>query len=96
MKNRIALARTLVLRPEIIFYDEPTSGLDAVTSKEISNLIVEMQEKHKMSSIIITHDLSCVKITADRINMLRDGKIVDEGAYEELASHGGSLDQCLL
>jgi phospholipid/cholesterol/gamma-HCH transport system ATP-binding protein len=87
MKNRIALARTLVLRPEIIFYDEPTSGLDAVTSKEISELIVEMQEKHKMSSIIITHDLSCVRITANRINMLRDGKIVDEGTYEELASH---------
>jgi phospholipid/cholesterol/gamma-HCH transport system ATP-binding protein len=86
MKNRIALARTLVLRPEVIFYDEPTSGLDAVTSKEISNLIVEMQKNHNISSIIITHDISCVKITADRINVLRDGKIVDEGAYEELAA----------
>jgi len=87
MKNRIALARTLVLRPEIIFYDEPTAGLDAVTSKEISNLILEMQKEHNVSSIIITHDISCVRITSNRINMLREGKIADEGDYDDLKSN---------
>ncbi|MBS0000530.1 MAG: ATP-binding cassette domain-containing protein [Cyclobacteriaceae bacterium] len=86
MKNRIALARTLVLQPRIIFYDEPTSGLDALTSKEISNLIVEMQENHQVSSVIITHDISCVKITSNRINILKEGTIVDEGTYEEMSN----------
>jgi phospholipid/cholesterol/gamma-HCH transport system ATP-binding protein len=84
MKKRIALARTLVLRPEIILYDEPTSGLDAVTSKEISNLIVETQKKFNTSSIIITHDINCARITANRISILKEGNFKQEGTYEEL------------
>lgn len=86
MKKRIALARTLILRPEIVLYDEPTTGLDPVTSKEISNLILKMQDKFDISSITITHDISCVKITADRIFIIRDGKWGAEGTFDELES----------
>ena len=85
MSKRIGLARTMILKPDIMLYDEPTTGLDTVTAREISELIVFMQKKNKISSIIITHDLACAKITADRIVMLKDGKIAAEGTYEELA-----------
>jgi phospholipid/cholesterol/gamma-HCH transport system ATP-binding protein len=86
MRKRIGLARTLILKPDIMLYDEPTTGLDTVTAKEISDLIVAMQRKNKISSIIITHDMACAKITADRIAMLKEGEIVAEGNYEELAA----------
>jgi phospholipid/cholesterol/gamma-HCH transport system ATP-binding protein len=86
MKKRIALARTLMMRPGIILYDEPTTGLDPITSREISNLIVSVQEKYQSSSIIITHDINCVKIVADRIIMLIDGFAYAEGNYNELAN----------
>jgi phospholipid/cholesterol/gamma-HCH transport system ATP-binding protein len=85
MKKRIALARTLMMRPDIILYDEPTTGLDPITSREISNLIVSVQEKYQSSAIIITHDINCVKIVADRIIMLIDGYAYAEGSYSELA-----------
>lgn len=86
MRKRVALARTLIMRPEIILYDEPTTGLDPITSREISNLMVEIQKKYKTSSIIISHDLSCVKITSNRVVMLIDGKNYAEGSFEELKS----------
>lgn len=86
MKKRVALARTLILKPEIILYDEPTSGLDPVTGKEISNLIVEIQKKYNTSSIIISHDLSCARITSNKIMILIDGACYAEGTYEELSS----------
>lgn len=85
MKKRIALARTLMLKPEIILYDEPTTGLDPITGKEISKLIVSVQQKYNSSSIIISHDINCVKIVADRIVMLIDGYCYAEGTYEELS-----------
>lgn len=85
MRKRIALARTLILKPKIILYDEPTTGLDPITGKEISNLIVDLQKKYKTSSIIISHDLNCVKITANRIVMLIDGVCYAVGTYEELS-----------
>ncbi len=84
MRKRIALARTLILDPEIILYDEPTTGLDPITGKEISNLIKEVGEKYNTSSLIISHDLGCILMTADRIIMLIDGKCYAEGTYEEL------------
>jgi phospholipid/cholesterol/gamma-HCH transport system ATP-binding protein len=84
MRKRIGLARTLILKPEIILYDEPTTGLDPITSKEISQLILEIQEKRKTTSIIITHDMNCAKLTADRILILKEGVIYVEGTYEEL------------
>ena len=84
MRKRIALARTLMLRPEIILYDEPTTGLDPITGKEISELMNEVREKYKTSSLIISHDMRCIKLTADRIVVLINGVCYAEGTYEEL------------
>jgi phospholipid/cholesterol/gamma-HCH transport system ATP-binding protein len=84
MRKRIGLARTLIIKPEIILYDEPTSGLDAITSREISELILYVQKKHKTTSIIITHDMACAKLTGNRIMILNDGIIHAEGTYAEL------------
>jgi phospholipid/cholesterol/gamma-HCH transport system ATP-binding protein len=83
-RKRIGIARTLILRPEIMLYDEPTAGLDPITSFEINELINEVQEKYKTSSIIITHDLTCAKSTGDRITMLLDGKFVKQGSFNEV------------
>ena len=84
MRKRIGLARTLILKPEIILYDEPTTGLDTITSREISELILEIQKKNKTTSIIITHDMACAKLTGDRLVILKDGVIDVEGSYETL------------
>jgi phospholipid/cholesterol/gamma-HCH transport system ATP-binding protein len=85
MRKRIALARTLILKPEIILYDEPTTGLDPITGKEISNLMRELAKKYNTSSIIISHDMNCVKVVADKIVMLIDGICYSEGTYESLS-----------
>ncbi len=87
MRKRIGLARTLILKPEIILYDEPTTGLDTITSREISELILTIQKKYKTTSIIITHDMACAKLTGDRLVILKDGVIVAEGKYEELGKN---------
>jgi phospholipid/cholesterol/gamma-HCH transport system ATP-binding protein len=84
MLKRVALARTMILRPEIILYDEPTTGLDPVTSREIEDLILKLQKKNHTSSIIISHDMKCVKHTADVVVLLLEGKCYIEGTYEEL------------
>ena len=84
MRKRIGLARTLILRPEIILYDEPTTGLDTITSREISELILHIQKKYKTTSIIITHDMACAGLTGDRLVILKDGVMVAEGSYEAL------------
>jgi phospholipid/cholesterol/gamma-HCH transport system ATP-binding protein len=84
MKKRVALARTLILKPEIILYDEPTTGLDPITGKEISTLMNSLAEKHNTSTIIISHDLNCVKIVAEKIVMLIDGLCYATGTYNEL------------
>lgn len=83
MRKRIA-ARTLILKPHIMLYDEPTTGLDPITSKEISELILTMQKKYEISSIIITHDIACAKITADRMVVMKEGVIAAEGTFDEL------------
>ena len=83
-RKRIGIARTLILKPEIILYDEPTSGLDPVTSGEINDLIREVQERYNTSSVIITHDLTCAKHTGDRIAMLLDGKFSKIGSFENV------------
>lgn len=85
MRKRVALARTLILKPEIILYDEPTTGLDPITSLEIISLINKIQEKYHTSSIIITHDMKCVKLVAQRVAMLLDGKCYAVGTYDELS-----------
>jgi phospholipid/cholesterol/gamma-HCH transport system ATP-binding protein len=81
-RKRIGIARTLILNPEIMLYDEPTAGLDPITCIDINELINEVQERYKTSSIIITHDLTCAKQTGDRIAMLLDGKFQRAGTFD--------------
>ncbi|MBA3682185.1 MAG: ATP-binding cassette domain-containing protein, partial [Bacteroidetes bacterium] len=83
-KKRIGIARTLILKPEIMLYDEPTSGLDPITSIEINDLINDVQRRYHTSSIIITHDLTCAKVTGNRVAMLLDGKFLKVGGFDEV------------
>ena len=83
-RKRIGIARTLILKPEIMLYDEPTSGLDPITSAEIIDLINEVQQKYNTSSVIITHDLTCAKNSANRIAMLIEGKFLKVGKFDEV------------
>lgn len=83
-RKRIGIARTLILRPDIMLYDEPTAGLDPITCIEINNLINEVQQKFNTSSIIITHDLTCARAVGDRLVMLLDGEFKREGTFEEV------------
>ena len=84
MIKRIGLARTLIIKPEIILYDEPTAGLDTITAKEISELILSVQKKYKTTSVIITHDIICAKMTGNRIMIIKDGLIHAEGSFKDL------------
>jgi len=84
MRKRIGLARTLIIKPEIMLYDEPTTGLDPITSREISELILNMQKKYKTTSIIITHDMECARITSDRVLIMNGGKYIAEGTFDSL------------
>ncbi len=83
-RKRIGIARTLILRPEIMLYDEPTAGLDPITSEEINNLINRVQQQFNTTSIIITHDLTCAKSTGDRVAMLLDGQFKRQGTFDEV------------
>lgn len=85
MRKRLGLARTIVLKPELMLYDEPTTGLDSITSREISELILQLQSKYNTSSIIITHDMPCAEITSNRVIVLADGKEIGQGTYGELS-----------
>jgi phospholipid/cholesterol/gamma-HCH transport system ATP-binding protein len=92
MKKRIGLARSIIAEPKLMLYDEPTTGLDPITSKEISSLILELQKSLKMTSIVVTHDLLCAEIIADRAIVLNEGIVQYEGTIPELTS---SLDPFL-
>lgn len=83
-RKRIGIARTLILKPEIMLYDEPTAGLDPITSIDINNLINDVQSRFNTSSIIITHDLTCARATGDRLVMLLDGQFQRQGTFEEV------------
>ena len=83
-RKRIGIARTLILNPELMLYDEPTSGLDPITCIEINNLIKEVQERYNTSAIIITHDLTCAKTTANRVALLIDGNFLTQGTFKEV------------
>lgn len=86
MRKRIGLARSIISEPKLMLYDEPTTGLDPITAKEISELILELQHELKMTSVIVTHDLLCAEIIADRAIVLNDGEIQHEGTISELTS----------
>ncbi len=83
-RKRIGIARTLILKPEIMLYDEPTAGLDPITSTEINQLINDVREREKTAAIIITHDLTCAKTTGDRVAMLLDGRLEQQGTFDEV------------
>lgn len=85
-RKRIGIARTLILKPEIMLYDEPTAGLDPITSIEINELINEVREQYNTSAIVITHDLTCAKTTGNRIAMLLDGRFLAQGTFDEVFS----------
>jgi phospholipid/cholesterol/gamma-HCH transport system ATP-binding protein len=93
MRKRAGLARTLIIKPEIMLYDEPTTGLDPITSREISELILDMQKKYKTTSIIITHDMECARITADRVVIMNDGEYIEEGTFEALQKSKNKIVQ---
>jgi phospholipid/cholesterol/gamma-HCH transport system ATP-binding protein len=86
MKKRIGLARALILHPDIMLYDEPTTGLDPITGREISNLMLQMQKKYNTTSIIITHDMDCARLTANRLTVMMDGICYADGTYDQLSS----------
>jgi phospholipid/cholesterol/gamma-HCH transport system ATP-binding protein len=92
-RKRIGIARTLILKPEIMLYDEPTSGLDPITSAEIIKLINEVQQRYNTSSVIITHDLTCAKNTGNRIAMLHKGKFLKVGTFEEVFDMSSDNEQ---
>ncbi|MCC6372381.1 MAG: ATP-binding cassette domain-containing protein [Bacteroidia bacterium] len=85
MRKRVGLARTLILKPELILYDEPTTGLDPITAGEISELILEIQKKYNTSSVIITHDVECARKVANRIIIIKDGAPVATGTFAQLS-----------
>ena len=91
MRKRMGLARTLIVKPEVMLYDEPTTGLDTITSKEISKLILDMQQKYDTSSVIITHDIPCARITADRVVIMSNGEFIAEGSCDELEHSADSF-----
>ncbi|MFT2009349.1 ABC transporter ATP-binding protein [Pontibacter sp. 13R65] len=83
-RKRIGIARTLILKPDIMLYDEPTAGLDPLTCIEINSLINQVQRRFNTSSIIITHDLTCARAVGDRLVMLLDGQFQRQGTFEEV------------
>ncbi|HVD99475.1 MAG TPA: ATP-binding cassette domain-containing protein [Cytophagaceae bacterium] len=85
MRKRIGLARTLILKPEIMLYDEPTTGLDPITAREISKLILDVQKKYNTASVIITHDIECARIAGNRLVIIKDGAPFAEGTYQQLS-----------
>jgi len=84
MKKRVGLARALALSPDILLFDEPTTGLDPITAAEISDLILQLQHERKVASIIVTHDVHVAEVVADRLAILRDGRILVTGTFDEL------------
>ena len=87
MRKRIALARTLILKPEIILYDEPTTGLDPITAKEIINLMIEIKERYATTSLIISHDMNCVRMASSRVVMWIEGRCYANGNFDQLANN---------
>lgn len=88
MKKRVALARAICIKPDIILYDEPTTGVDPITADSINELIKGLHDKLKVTSIVVTHDMKSAYKIADRIAMLYQGKIIAEGTSEEIQSSG--------
>jgi phospholipid/cholesterol/gamma-HCH transport system ATP-binding protein len=93
MKKRVGLARALVTNPEYVLYDEPTTGLDPIMSDSIDELIKDLNNKIKVTSIIVTHDMFSVKNCADKVAMMHDGKIYFIGSPQQLLDSGDVVIQ---
>jgi len=91
MQKRVGLARALALDPGILLLDEPTAGLDPITSGEINELVLKLQEEHDMASIVVTHDLQSAKTIADRIALLHEGRVLIEGSFQDLEKSGNEF-----
>ena len=91
MRKRVALARAICIKPEIILYDEPTTGVDPITADSINELIKDLHDKLKVTSIVVTHDMKSAYKVADKIAMLYHGKIIAEGASEEIQDSGNPI-----
>ncbi|HZL52291.1 MAG TPA: ABC transporter ATP-binding protein [Terracidiphilus sp.] len=96
MQKRVGLARALALEPEILLLDEPTAGLDPISSREIDDLILNLQREHQTASIVVTHDLHSARTIANRLAILDKGNVVAEGSFEDLQeSNMGFVKQFL-
>lgn len=93
MKKRVGLARAIALEPAIILYDEPTTGLDPIMTEAIDNLILEMQRKLAITSVVISHDIPSAFMIADQIAMLDEGKIVEMGKPEAFRKSSNKMVQ---
>src|SRR5208282_1625899 len=93
MQKRVGLARALALEPDILLLDEPTAGLDPISSGEIDDLVLKLQQDHHMASIVVTHDLHSAKAIADRLALLNEGNVVIEGSFEDLQKSGDEFVQ---
>ena len=93
MKRRVGLARALIMDPQIILYDEPTSGLDPIIATSINHLILEVKKVTGATSVVVTHDLNCVNIIADRVGMLYEGKIIEIDEKEKFMESGNPYVQ---
>ncbi|MEK6727245.1 MAG: ABC transporter ATP-binding protein [Candidatus Omnitrophota bacterium] len=84
MKKRVALARAICIKPQILLYDEPTTGVDPITADSINDLIKSLHDKLRVTSVVVTHDMKSAYKVADRIAMLYQGKIIAEGTPDEI------------
>lgn len=84
MQKRVGLARTVILEPQIVIYDEPTTGLDPLTSDTISELVLRLNKEQSVTSIVVTHDVRCAFLVADRVAMLDNGRVLVEGSLDEI------------
>jgi phospholipid/cholesterol/gamma-HCH transport system ATP-binding protein len=96
MQKRVGLARALALDPTILLFDEPTSGLDPITATEIGHLIADLKSKRKATSVVVTHDLRVARLFSDRFVLIHEGKLVAEGAYDELRKSDNEVAQQFL
>jgi len=93
MKKRVSLARAIAMEPEILLYDEPTTGLDPIMADVINELIIQLREKLRVTSIAITHDMKSAYKIGDRIAMLYKGKIIEVGTPDEIKNSKNEIVQ---
>ncbi len=84
MKKRVAIARAVVSSPKYILYDEPTTGLDRTNARAVNNLINKLKDQYGVTSVVVTHDIECMETVADKVALLKEGKMFFVGKKEEV------------